>query len=135
MADRFYGDRVKLAFAFAELLNQEVLALQADGVDIIQFDEPASNVYMDDAAGWGGTALERAAQGLKARGAANRLSCTMAVHICYGYSFQAAVRIVPRAKLIARTNCGLVPMSREVAEAKLKALADGAALDRARQAA
>jgi 5-methyltetrahydropteroyltriglutamate--homocysteine methyltransferase len=80
VADRFYGDKVKLAFAFAELLNQEALALQADGVDIIQFDEPAFNVYMKDAADWGVDALERAAQGL---------TCTTAVHICYGYGIKA----------------------------------------------
>jgi hypothetical protein len=53
VADRHYGDRVKLAFAFADLLNQEALALQADGVDIIQFDEPAFNVYLDEVADWG----------------------------------------------------------------------------------
>jgi methionine synthase II (cobalamin-independent) len=69
-----------MAMAFAELLNQEALALQADGVDIIQFDEPAFNVYMKDAADWGVKALERAAQGL---------TCTTAVHICYGYGIQA----------------------------------------------
>ena len=80
VADRFYGDRRRLAFAFAELLNQEALALQADGVDIIQFDEPAFNVYMQDAADWGVAALERAAQGL---------TCTTAVHICYGYGIKA----------------------------------------------
>ena len=80
VADRFYGDRVKMAFAFAELLNQEALALQADGVDVIQFDEPAFNVYMKDAAEWGVRALERAVQGL---------TCTTAVHICYGYGIQA----------------------------------------------
>ena len=80
VADRFYGDKVKLAMAFAELLNQEALALQADGVDIIQFDEPAFNVYMKDAAEWGVQALERAAQGL---------TCTTAVHICYGYGIKA----------------------------------------------
>ena len=50
VADRFYGDKVKMAMAFAELLNQEALALQADGVDIVQFDEPAFNVYMEEAA-------------------------------------------------------------------------------------
>ena len=61
VADRFYGDRVKLAFAFAELLNQEARALQADGIDIVQFDEPAFNVYMAEAADWGVAALERAA--------------------------------------------------------------------------
>ena len=82
VADRFYGDRKKMAFAFAELLNQEALALQADGVDVIQFDEPAFNVYMKDAADWGVQALERAAQGL---------TCTTAVHICYGYGIQANV--------------------------------------------
>ena len=80
VADRFYGDKVKMAFAFAELLNQEALALQADGVDIIQFDEPAFNVYMKDAADWGVQALECAARGL---------TCTTAVHICYGYGIQA----------------------------------------------
>jgi 5-methyltetrahydropteroyltriglutamate--homocysteine methyltransferase len=80
VADRFYGDREKMAFAFAELLNQEALALQADGVDIVQFDEPAFNVYMNDAVRWGVKALERAAQGL---------TCTTAVHICYGYGIEA----------------------------------------------
>jgi 5-methyltetrahydropteroyltriglutamate--homocysteine methyltransferase len=199
VADRHYGDRVKLAFAFAELLNQEALALQADGVDVVQFDEPAFNVYMAEAADWGVRALERAAQGL---------TCKTAVHICYGYGIQAnidwkhtlgeewrqyervfpalaksridqvsleclhshvppelmallagkdvmvgvidvasdvietpeevadtiarALQFVPRERLIACTNCGLAPMSREVAEAKLKALAAGAALARQR---
>ncbi len=199
VADRFYGDRVKMAFAFAELLNQEALALQADGVDIVQFDEPAFNVYMADAADWGVRALERAAQGL---------TCTTAVHICYGYGIKAnndwkntlggewrqyeqvfpalaassidqvslecfhshvpadlmallegkdvmvgvidvasdtietpaevadtigrALQFVPKQRLIACTNCGLAPMDRAVAEAKLKALAAGAALARER---
>ena len=80
VADRFYGDRQAMAMAFAELLNQEALALQADGVDIIQFDEPAFNVYMQDAVDWGVEAVERAARGL---------TCTTAVHICYGYGIQA----------------------------------------------
>lgn len=82
VADRHYGDREQLAFAFAELLNQEALALQADGVDVIQFDEPAFNVYLRDAATWGVRALERAARGL---------TCTTAVHICYGYGIPANV--------------------------------------------
>ena len=82
VADRFYGDRVKMAMAFAELLNEEALALQADGVDVIQFDEPAFNVYMAEAADWGVRALERAVQGL---------TCTTAVHICYGYGIQANI--------------------------------------------
>ena len=201
VADRHYGDRVAMAMAFAELLNQEALALQADGVDIVQFDEPAFNVFLDEAADWGVKALERAAQGL---------TCTTAVHICYGYGIQAnidwkqslgqewrqyekvfpalaassidqvslecihsqvpaelmallagkdvmvgvidvasdqietaeevadtigrALQYVPRERLIACTNCGLAPMSREVAEAKLRALAAGAALARQRQA-
>ncbi|MDM0106274.1 methionine synthase [Variovorax sp. J22R24] len=82
VADQFYGDRVKMAMAFADLLNQEAHALRADGVDIIQFDEPAFNVYMKDAADWGVQALERAARGL---------TCTTAVHICYGYGIKANV--------------------------------------------
>ncbi len=199
VADRYYGDKIKLAFAFAELLNQEALALEADGVDIIQFDEPAFNVYMKEAAEWGVAALERAAQGLK---------CTTAVHICYGYGIQAnvdwkhtlgdewrqyeqvfpalaksridqvslecyhshvppelmsllagkdvmvgvidvasdvietpeevadtigrALQFVPKERLFPCTNCGLAPMSREVAVKKLEALAKGAALARQR---
>ncbi len=82
VADRYYNDRVKMALAFADLLNQEARALQADGVDVIQFDEPAFNVYMKDAADWGVKALERAAAGL---------TCTTAVHICYGYGIKANV--------------------------------------------
>jgi len=80
IADRYYGDKVKLAMAFAGLLNQEARALEKDGVDVIQFDEPAFNVYMDDVKKWGVKALERAAQGLK---------CTTCVHICYGYGIKA----------------------------------------------
>jgi 5-methyltetrahydropteroyltriglutamate--homocysteine methyltransferase len=84
VADRCYGGdgRVQLAMAFAELLNEEARGLQADGVDVIQFDEPAFNVYTDDVNAWGIAALERAAQGLK---------CTTAVHICYGYGIQANI--------------------------------------------
>jgi len=82
VADRHFGDRVGMAMAFAELLNQEARALQDDGVDVIQFDEPAFNVYMKEAADWGVRALERAAEGL---------ACTTAVHICYGYGIQANV--------------------------------------------
>ncbi len=199
VADRFYGSREKLAFAVAELLNQEARALQADGVDVIQFDEPAFNVYMGDAATWGVAALERAAQGL---------SCKTAVHICYGYGIPAnvdwkktlgeqwrqyeqvfpalarsridqvslecfhsqvppdlmallkgkevmvgvidvasdvvetpedvaqtlatALRFVPKDKLIACTNCGMAPMDRTVALAKIEALVKGAALARQR---
>src|SRR6187397_1197652 len=82
IADTHYGDRVALAMAFAELLNQEARALEKDGVDVIQLDEPAFNVYMDDVAGWGIEALHRAIDGLK---------CTTAVHICYGYGIKANI--------------------------------------------
>ncbi len=208
VADRFYGDRKTMAFAFAELLNQEALALQADGVDIIQFDEPAFNVYMQDAADWGVAALEIAARGLNREATPDRRGCTTAVHICYGYGIQAnndwketlggewrqyaqvfpalaassiqqvslecyhshvppdlmallqgkdvmvgvidvasaeietpeqiadtigeALKYVPRNRIFPCTNCGLAPMSREVAVKKLEALAQGAALARQR---
>jgi 5-methyltetrahydropteroyltriglutamate--homocysteine methyltransferase len=82
IADAHYGDRVKMAMAFAGLLNEEARGLAADGVDVIQFDEPAFNVYMDDAAGWGIEALHRAIDGVAA---------TSAVHICYGYGIPANV--------------------------------------------
>ena len=197
IADRYYGDRVKMAFAFAELLNEEAKALQADGVDLVQFDEPAFNVYMDEVNDWGIKALERAAQGL---------TCATAVHICYGYGIKANTdwketlgaqwrqyeqifpaidaspieqvaiecrnskvpldllallktkivqagvidvasdtvetaedvvkvidavsKFVPKSNIIATTNCGMAPMRREIAEAKLMALDAGAALAR-----
>jgi 5-methyltetrahydropteroyltriglutamate--homocysteine methyltransferase len=197
IADRYYGDRVKMAFAFAELLNEEAKALAADGVDLVQFDEPAFNVYMDEVNDWGIKALERAAQGL---------TCATAVHICYGYGIkantdwketlgsqwrqyeqifpaidaspiqqvaiecrnskvpldllallrnkivqagvidvasdtvetaedvvkviEAVSNFVPKSNIIATTNCGMAPMRREIAEAKLMALGAGAALAR-----
>ncbi len=82
IADAHYGDRVKMAFAFAGLLNEEIRGLAADGVDVIQFDEPAFNVYMDAAAGWGIEALHHAMEGV---------ACTSAVHICYGYGITANI--------------------------------------------
>ena len=197
VADGHYGDRVKMAFAFAELLNEEARALQADGVDIIQFDEPAFNVFMDEVSDWGIKALERAAQGL---------TCATAVHICYGYGIkantdwketlgkewrqyeeifpaiakssiqqvaiecrnskvpldllallsgkivqagvidvasdtvetaedvvkviEAVSKFVPLSDIVATTNCGMAPMQRDIAEAKLMALGAGAKLAR-----
>jgi 5-methyltetrahydropteroyltriglutamate--homocysteine methyltransferase len=199
VADRFYGDRVKMAFAFADLLNQEARALERDGVDVIQFDEPAFNVFLDQVGGWGIDALHRAIDGLR---------CKTAVHICYGYgikanvdwkeslggewrqyeaifpalaqsridqvslecrnskvplsllsllkgkdilvgvidvatdvvetpedvaaTIEAAMAYVPKERIVACTNCGMAPMRRDIAEAKLKALGDGARLARER---
>jgi 5-methyltetrahydropteroyltriglutamate--homocysteine methyltransferase len=199
IADQYYGDRIKMAFAFAELLNEEAKALQADGVDLIQFDEPAFNVYMDEVNDWGIKALERAAEGL---------TCATAVHICYGYGIKANTdwkqtlgnqwrqyeqifpaidkssiqqvaiecrnskvplellallpgkvvqagvidvasdliesaedvvkviddvsKFVPKRNIVATTNCGMAPMRRDIAEAKLVALGAGAKLARQR---
>lgn len=80
LADDYYKDRAKLGFALAEILNQEAKALVAAGADTIQFDEPAFNVYLEEVRDWGIAALERAAAGL---------TCTTAVHICYGYGIKA----------------------------------------------
>jgi len=80
--DAHYRSREKLASAFAEILNDEARAIEAAGADVIQFDEPAFNVYFDEVRDWGVRTLERAAQGLK---------CTTAVHICYGYGIQANI--------------------------------------------
>jgi 5-methyltetrahydropteroyltriglutamate--homocysteine methyltransferase len=197
IADEHYGSRRDLAFAFAEALNAEARDLEANGVDVVQFDEPAFNVYMGEVAEWGVAALERAAEGL---------SCTTAVHICYGYgikanldwkatlgsewrqyeetfpllrrssidqvslecrnsrvplelikhldgkdvlvgaidvttdavetpeevaaTIRAALAHVAPEKLYPCTNCGMAPMKRDVAYAKLGALAQGAALVR-----
>lgn len=80
--DAHYGDRVKTAMAFADLLNAEARALEKDGVDVVQFDEPAFNAYTEEAAGWGIEALHRALDGL---------TCKTAVHICYGYGIKANI--------------------------------------------
>jgi 5-methyltetrahydropteroyltriglutamate--homocysteine methyltransferase len=195
--DAHYGSRQKLAEAFAAILNDEARAIEAAGVAVIQFDEPAFNVYFDEVRDWGIAALERAARGLK---------CTTAVHICYGYgikaniewkktlgsewrqyentfpllarsaidqvslecansrvpleliallegkdvlvgaidvatervetpqevaaTIRAAMKHVPADRIQPCTNCGMVPLAREVARAKLGALAQGAALVR-----
>jgi 5-methyltetrahydropteroyltriglutamate--homocysteine methyltransferase len=195
IADAYYGDLVKMSMALAALLNQEARALEADGIDIIQFDEPAFNVYAREVADWGIAALHRASEGL---------TCTTAVHICYGYGIPANIewkrtlgrewrqyeaifpalnassidqvavecrgsrvpihllgllsrkqvqvgvidvatdgvetpeevatalaevaKYVPKENIIVSTNCGMVPMSREIAFAKLKALVRGAEL-------
>jgi 5-methyltetrahydropteroyltriglutamate--homocysteine methyltransferase len=199
IADAHYGDRVKMAFAFADLLNQEARALASDGVDVIQFDEPAFNVYMDEVKDWGIEALHRAIAGL---------SCETAVHICYGYGIQAnidwkstlgsewrqyevifpalaqsalaqvsvecrnskvpmsllslldgkdvlvgvidvatddietpedvaavigeAMQYVRPERIIPCTNCGMAPMRRDIAAAKLEAIGRGAVLSRER---
>ena len=82
IADRYYGDKVKMAMAIADLLNEEARGLEADGVDVIQFDEPAFNVFLDEVSTWGIEALERSIAGLK---------CTTVVHICYGYGIKANI--------------------------------------------
>ena len=82
LADEHYRDRAELAMAFAALLNEEARELQALGIDVIQFDEPAFNVYLDAVRDWGIAALHRASEGL---------TCRTAVHICYGYGIKANI--------------------------------------------
>ncbi len=79
IADAHYGGRVEMAMAFADVLNQEARDLEAAGVDVIQFDEPAFNAFTEEAGTWGVEALHRAIEGLK---------CKTAVHICYGYGIK-----------------------------------------------
>jgi 5-methyltetrahydropteroyltriglutamate--homocysteine methyltransferase len=83
IADAHYGKRADMAMAFAEILNAEACELEAAGVDVIQFDEPAFNVFMDDVKEWGIDALHRAGKGL---------ACKTAVHICYGYGIDENLR-------------------------------------------
>jgi len=82
IADAHYGDKVALAMAFAALLNEEACELAEIGVDVVQFDEPAFNVYMEEVTEWGIAALHRAAEDL---------ACKTAVHICYGYGIKANI--------------------------------------------
>lgn len=83
LADAHYGRRADMAMAFAGILNAEARELEAAGADVIQFDEPAFNVFAGDVREWGIAALERAAAGL---------SCKTAVHVCYGYGIEANIR-------------------------------------------
>jgi 5-methyltetrahydropteroyltriglutamate--homocysteine methyltransferase len=83
IADAYYLRRPDMAMAFAEILNHEARDLAAAGVDVIQFDEPAFNVFFDDVRQWGIAALERAIEGL---------ACVTAVHICYGYGIEENLR-------------------------------------------
>ena len=83
IADGHYGRRADMAMAFAEILNEEARELEALGVDLVQFDEPAFNVFMDDVKEWGIAALHRAIEGL---------NCKTAVHICYGYGIEANIQ-------------------------------------------
>jgi 5-methyltetrahydropteroyltriglutamate--homocysteine methyltransferase len=82
IADAHYGKRADMAMAFAEVLNAEAKELAAIGVDVIQFDEPAFNVFMEDVKEWGIAALHRAIEGV---------TCKTAVHICYGYGIKANI--------------------------------------------
>ena len=82
LADEHYGDRATLAMEFARIINEEARELVAAGLDVVQLDEPAFNVYMDDVAAWGIEALHRAIEGL---------GCRTAVHICYGYGIEANI--------------------------------------------
>ena len=82
IADAHYGKRADMAMAFAALLNEEARELERLGVDVIQFDEPAFNVFMDQVKEWGIAALHKAIEGL---------ACTTAVHICYGYGIEANI--------------------------------------------
>ena len=83
IADDHYGSRPEMAMAFAELLNDEARELEAAGADVVQFDEPAFNVFTDDVVEWGVDTLNRALAGL---------NCTKAVHICYGYGIEERAR-------------------------------------------
>jgi 5-methyltetrahydropteroyltriglutamate--homocysteine methyltransferase len=76
VADEHYGaDRKTLAMRFARALNAEARDLAAAGADIVQFDEPCFNIYIDEVEAWGIDALEQCMDGVSAR---------KAVHICYG---------------------------------------------------
>jgi 5-methyltetrahydropteroyltriglutamate--homocysteine methyltransferase len=81
--DEYYGDEeAALAMRFAAMLNAEARALAEAGVDVVQFDEPCFNIYLDKVDSWGLDALERCIDGVPAR---------RAVHICYGYGTPAVL--------------------------------------------
>src|SRR6185436_1619760 len=175
IADRHYGDRVKMAFAFADLLNAEARALEADGVDVIQFDEPAFNVYMKEVTTWGVEAnidwkatlggewrqYEEIFPALAASkltevsvecihskvpvellsllkgkdvqiGVIDVASDTIETSEVIAATIETVLKHVAPERVIAGTNCGMAPMRRDIAIAKLDALGRGAALARQR---
>jgi 5-methyltetrahydropteroyltriglutamate--homocysteine methyltransferase len=82
LADEHYRHRERLAMEFARIINEEARDLVAAGLDVLQLDEPAFNVYLDDVERWGIAALHRAVEGV---------ACRTAVHICYGYGIKANI--------------------------------------------
>jgi 5-methyltetrahydropteroyltriglutamate--homocysteine methyltransferase len=74
--EHYHTDEQTLAMRFAVLLNAEARLLAEAGADVVQFDEPCFNIYLDKVQAWGIEALERCVDGVAA---------TTAVHICYGY--------------------------------------------------
>jgi 5-methyltetrahydropteroyltriglutamate--homocysteine methyltransferase len=147
IADAHYGDRVQMAMAFADLLNVEARALEADGVDVIQFDEPAFNVYMREVKDWGIEALHRAIAGnsrvpiglLKLLdgkdvqvGAIDVASDEIETPEQVAGVLVEAARHLAKERIVAGTNCGMAPMRWDIAFGKLKALGQGAALARQR---
>ena len=80
--EHYRADERTLALRFAELLNAEARELAAAGADVVQFDEPCFNIYLDKVRDWGLDALERACEGVSAK---------KAVHICYGYGVDAVL--------------------------------------------
>jgi len=163
--DGHYKSREKLAWEFAKILNQEALELEAAGVDIIQFDEPAFNVFFDEVNDWGVPTLERALEGLKCETAVQQskldiisLECQNSrvpmdlIELIRGKkvmvgaidvattqvetaeevanTLRKALQFVDADKLYPSTNCGMTPLSRQVARGKLEALSAGAAIVR-----
>jgi 5-methyltetrahydropteroyltriglutamate--homocysteine methyltransferase len=80
----FYADEEEMAMDYAVAVNEELRALKATGVDVVQLDEPWVRTAPDKAARWGIAAINRAFAGIPG---------PTVVHLCFGYA--AMVRNKP----------------------------------------
>lgn len=186
--NEFYADEEELAMDYAVAVNQELRALKATGIDVLQLDEPWVRAAPDKATRYGVRAINRALEGIEG---------TTVVHVCFGYAavvaqkpsgysflpqladtvaqqisieaaqpkldlgvlrdlagktimlgvldlgdaavesaetiadrIRAGLRFVDAARLVPAPDCGMKYLPRDVADGKLRALAEGAAIVR-----
>jgi 5-methyltetrahydropteroyltriglutamate--homocysteine methyltransferase len=75
--NEFYADDEDLAMAMAAAVNEEALALEKAGADVIQFDEPWVRHDPEAARRYAVKAINRALQGI---------TVPTVVHVCFGYA-------------------------------------------------
>src|SRR5580658_4219982 len=75
--NEFYQDEAELAMDYAVAVNEELRALKASGVDVVQLDESWVRTAPEKAARYGLLAINRALEGIEG---------PTVVHLCFGYA-------------------------------------------------